>query len=87
MNSNDRMHGILETMLGDVITMQNIAIQLSRATYQLHVAGEHREKHHLMKEQLAQLQTRLDRLQGSLVSAEMRTVVREQVLTEVDIAS
>lgn len=87
MNARERMHRSIEQMIDDIIKMQDIAIQLSRETYELHVAKEHEAKHHLMKEQISQLQTRLERVQEFLVTVDPRSVSREHSRTEIDIAS
>lgn len=74
-------------LIDDVLKMQDIVIQLSRGTFELHVAPEHEEKHRLMKEQIGELQKRIDRVKDFLVTVDPRSVSTGKKLTEIDIAS
>jgi hypothetical protein len=86
MNPKERMHHSIENIVGDVLKMQDIVVQLSREIRELHVAKEHESKHGLMKEQIAELQSRMDSTQDFLVACDNLSVSRENKLTEVDVA-
>lgn len=85
MNPKQRMHNSIENIVGDMLKMQDIVIQLSREIRELHVAKEHESKHNLMKEQIAELQSRLDSTQDFLIACDNLSVSRENKLTEVDV--
>ncbi|MHB1048574.1 MAG: hypothetical protein ACYC09_00735 [Bacteroidota bacterium] len=87
MNPKERMHQTIENMIGDLLKMQDLVIQLSRETHELHVAKEHEEKHRLMKEQITQLQSRMETVKEFLATVNSRPLIPGAKMTEVDIAS
>ena len=86
MNPKERMHQTIENMIGDLLKMQDLVIQLSRETHELHVAKEHEEKHRLMKEQITQLQSRMETVKEFLATVNSRPLIPGAKMTEVDIA-
>ncbi len=80
------MHQTIEQMIQDLLKMQDLVIQLSRETHELHVAKEHEEKHRLMKEQVTQLQSRMETVKEFLATINSRPMIRNGRMTEVDIA-
>jgi hypothetical protein len=86
MNAKDRMHQSIENVTNDMLKMQDLVVRLSREIYELHVAKEHEPKQLLMKEQIGELQSRLDSTQDFLVACDNLTVHRENRLTEIDVA-
>ncbi len=86
MNPKERMHQTIEQMIQDLLKMQDLVIQLSRETHELHVAKEHEEKHRLMKEQVTQLQSRMETVKEFLATINSRPMIRNGRMTEVDIA-
>ena len=86
MNPKERMHQTIEQMIQDLLKMQDLVIQLYRETHELHVPKEHEEKHRLMKEQVTQLQSRMETVKEFLATINSRPMIRNGRMTEVDIA-
>ena len=86
MKAKERMHDSIQNIVGDVLKMQDIVIQLSREIRELHVAKEHEPKHGLMKEQIGELQLRLESAQDFLVACDNLSAGRENRKTEIDVA-
>ncbi len=86
MKPKERMHNSIENIVNDMLKMQDIVVQLSREIRELHVAKEHEPKHGLMKEQIGELQSRLESTQDFLVACDNLSTGKDNRMTEVDIA-
>ena len=86
MKPKERMHNSIENIVNDMLKMQDIVVQLSREIRELHVAKEHEPKHGLMKEQIGELQSRLESAQDFLVACDNLSAGKDNRMTEVDIA-
>ena len=85
MKPKERMHNSIQNIVGDVLKMQDIVVQLSREIRELHVAKEHEPKHGLMKEQIGELQSRLESTQDFLVACDNLVGDKDNRKTEIDI--